>query len=207
MTEHGGPADRTRASLLVRVRDPRDSTAWRDLYALYSPLLVRFARGLGLGPDDVDDVVGDCLATLARELPTFEYDAARGGFKGWLFTLARARAFDRMRRQRGVALGDDAEAEAWPSEEAAPVDELWERTWQSEHLRFAVAAVEDLVSPRSFEVFHLMLFQGLDAATVAARLGLNENQVYKARARVLAKVREVLTRVGVDAPIPGNARQ
>jgi RNA polymerase sigma factor (sigma-70 family) len=203
MSEPGWPADRTRASLLARVRDPRDSTAWRDLHALYSPLLERFARGLGLGPDDADDVVGDCLATLARELPTFEYDTARGGFKGWLYTLARARAFDRLRRQRTVPLGCDA----WPTEEAPPVDELWERTWRAEHLRFAVASVEDLVSPRSFEVFHLMLFQGLDAASVAARLGLNENQVYKTRARVLAKVREVLMRVGVDAPIPGNARQ
>jgi len=207
MREPGQAADKTRASLLARVRDPRDSKAWRDLHALYAPLLERFARGLGLDADDADDVVGDCLATLARELPTFEYDAARGGFKGWLYTLARARAFDRMRRQRPVQLGSDVASEVWTTDETPPVDELWERTWRSEHLRFAVAAVEDLVSPRSFEAFHLMLFQGLDAATVAARLGLNENQVYKARARVLAKVRELLVRVGVDAPIPGMTRQ
>jgi RNA polymerase sigma factor (sigma-70 family) len=207
MSEPGRPVDRTRVSLLVRVRDPRDSTAWRDFHALYSPLLERFACGLGLGQDDADDVVGDCLATLARELPTFEYDAARGGFKGWLYTLARARAYDRLRRRRTVPLDSDIGAAAWQTEEATPVDELWERTWQSEHLRFAVAAVEDLVSPRSFEVFHLMLFQGLGAAQVGARLGLNENQVYKARARVLAKVRELLTRIGVEAPIPVKTRQ
>jgi DNA-binding CsgD family transcriptional regulator len=61
------------------------------------------------------------------------------------------------------------------------------------------------VSPRSFEV-HLMLFQGLGAAQVGARLGLNENQVHKARARVLAKVRELVTRIGVEAPTPGSTR-
>ena len=34
----------TRASLLVRIRDPRDDEAWRQFLALYEPLLRAFAR-------------------------------------------------------------------------------------------------------------------------------------------------------------------
>lgn len=199
MSARPSPLDPTRVTLLARLKDPRDSGAWRELYALYTPLLERFARGMSLAPDEVDDVVGDCLATLARELPTFRHDAARGGFKGWLYTLVRARVVDRLRRRRGVS-ADDLERHA--DDEAAPADELWERTWQAEHLRFAVARVEAHVSPRAFEVFQLMLWHGLTAREVAARLGMGENQVYKARARVLAKVRDELGRVGIDAPIP-----
>jgi hypothetical protein len=44
----------TRASLLVRLRDRRDQTAWQEFVALYGPLVYGYARKQGL--QDADQV-------------------------------------------------------------------------------------------------------------------------------------------------------
>ena len=45
----------TRASLLLRIRDPKDNAAWKEFDAIYRPMLQRFARTMGLGAADAED--------------------------------------------------------------------------------------------------------------------------------------------------------
>lgn len=61
----------TPASLLERLREPGDQEAWRRFVQLYTPLLFRAARRLGLPPEDASDLVQDVLALLVRKLPAF----------------------------------------------------------------------------------------------------------------------------------------
>src|SRR5947209_2872310 len=48
----------TRASLLVRLRDPRDEAGWREFVDLYTPLVYGYARKQGLQDADAADLSG-----------------------------------------------------------------------------------------------------------------------------------------------------
>ena len=55
----------TRASLLVRLRDPGDGIAWNRFVDLYTPLIYGFFRRHGLQDADAADLSQDVLARVA----------------------------------------------------------------------------------------------------------------------------------------------
>ena len=82
---------------------------------------------------------------------------------------------------------------------ANALDERWETLWRREHLRHALDESRRDESAASIQVFELLLIEGLAVPEVCARTGLNARQVYKTKARMLKRVREVLLRLGVEA--------
>jgi RNA polymerase sigma-70 factor (ECF subfamily) len=186
----------TRATLLERVRDREDAAAWEQFFELYAPLLEGYARSSGLAAADAEEVRDQCLAAIVGRIGAFRYDRAKGSFKGWLFRIARDRVVDVLRRAR-EGQPDTAAFAALPDHGEQP-DEAWAREWRREHVRFALAEVRREEEPQLRERMDLLLDESLPARDIAARTGWNENQVYKARARLLAKVRAALRRLGED---------
>ena len=180
--------DQTRASLLLRVRDSSDEEAWNEFYELYAPLLYRYARAQGLNHVDAEEIRSQCCEALVRQIPTFEYDRAKGGFKGWLRTMVARRVIDRLRKLREQQL-DSADLRTLPNADA-PVDEVWEQQWREQHLRFCVQSLRGQVTDDTWETFRLLVEEGLPVTEVCQRLDATPNQVYKARARMLTLVRE-----------------
>lgn len=189
----------TSANLLVRVRDLGDDAAWRTFFDLYAPLLYRHARTLGLPAADAAEVRDQCLAALTSTLPSFCYDPNRGRFKGYLHALVRAKVADAHRRRgRAATVGADTAVDAATAPATTDPAAQWERQWRTEHLRFCCERARQLVSARTYRAFELLLVHGASVAYVGAELGLNENQVYKAKSRVLAEVRRLLRSYGED---------
>jgi len=184
----------TRATLLGRVRDPRDEAAWNEFFALYAPLLEGYARALGLAAGDAEEIRDQCLAQVVQRIGEFRYDRAKGSFKGWLHRIARDAVVDALRKPR-AAQPQTAELRALPSLAEGP-DEAWERRWRDEHLRFALAEVRQARDEQGRALIDLLLERELDAGAIAARTGLSENQVYKARARLVSELRERLRQLG-----------
>src|SRR5437763_10382272 len=79
----------TRASLLVRLRDPQDEAAWREFVDLYAPLVYGYARKQGLQDADAADLSQEVLGSVAGAVGRMEYDPRRGAFRNWLFTVVR----------------------------------------------------------------------------------------------------------------------
>lgn len=77
----------TPVSLLDRLRDRPDVAAWKRWFALYEPLLRRWIGQHALQPTDADDVVGEVLVTVVRELPRFRHGERTGAFRRWLRTI------------------------------------------------------------------------------------------------------------------------
>ena len=190
--------DATSRTLLERVRDTSDGDAWERFYSLYAPLLERFASTHGLSRQDAEDVRDDSLALVVSKLPTFGYDPSRGGFRGWLFRIARGKVID-CKRRRHERRADSVEL-LLVSDPAESPSETWERLWREEHLRFALRKLSERVSERTYQTFALLLLEDITVAEVCERMGMNSNQVYKAKARALASVREILARLGVEPP-------
>src|SRR5262249_46801901 len=77
----------TRASLLLRIRDPQDRQAWGEFVALYAPLIHAYGRKRGLQDSDAADLTQEVLRRVSRSAGEFRYDPARGSFRGWLLTV------------------------------------------------------------------------------------------------------------------------
>jgi RNA polymerase sigma-70 factor (ECF subfamily) len=184
----------THASLLARLRDPRDHDAWSRFLAQYGPLIDGYARRRGLTRSEAEEVRDACLEVLARKIPDFDYDPARGGFKAWLYRIASFKVVDalRLRRRRGETLDEACVVDPSPG-----IDAAWEDEWRREHLRAGLEEVRKRVPVRVWQVFALIAHEGCTIDDVCLRLQLAPGQVYRARAQVLAHLRAYLA--GFDA--------
>src|SRR5580693_1207388 len=98
----------TRASLLVRLRDPRDEAAWTEFVDLYAPLVYGYARKQGLQDSDAADLSQEVLSAIVGAVGRLEYDPHRGAFRNWLFTVVRRKLSNWNRAQRNRPDGSTA---------------------------------------------------------------------------------------------------
>ncbi len=185
---------KTRRSLLSRLRDLDDRESWRTFFDLYWRMLYNVARRAGLTEVDAQDVVQETVVAVARQMPEFRYDRAKGTFKHWLFRIVRRRVADHLRRvYRQPPKGelafdplaeDDESAGGVAADSTGEFGEAWEQEWEQAVLDAAVARVREKVNPKHFQVFDYCVRQGLPAGRVAATLGMNIAQVYLARHRI-----------------------
>ena len=62
------------SSLLLRIKDPRDASAWNRFVQLYAPFIHNYGRRKGLQDADAADLVQDVLQAVARSMDQFDYD-------------------------------------------------------------------------------------------------------------------------------------
>ena len=86
--------DRRRAAWMVAAQ-AGDRAAYETLLRDCIPFIQRVARGQGIRPDYIDDVVQETLLTVHQARQT--YDPSRS-FTAWLRTIAQRRAIDGLRR-------------------------------------------------------------------------------------------------------------
>src|SRR5262245_14463524 len=128
----------TRRSLLSRLRDCQDQEGWREFFDTYWRLIYQVARRVDLSDAEAQDVVQDTFSYLARRMPNFRYDPARGSFKSWLRVVTRSRIAVFVRHARAGPLrreplpGHDGVAvlEEFPDPRADVLDEVWQREWE-----------------------------------------------------------------------------
>ncbi len=187
----------TRASLLLRLRDPRDGAAWRQFVDLYAPLVYGYARKQGLQDADAADLCQDVLAAVAGAVGRLEYDPRRGAFRNWLFTVVRRKlaTWRRAHKTRPPA-GDRTAARLL--EEGPPVNGMaaeWEEEWERQVFAWACEQVRRGVSEATWQAFWRTAMDGRPGQQVATDLGLTLTAVYHARSRVLARLKELVRSV------------
>jgi RNA polymerase sigma-70 factor (ECF subfamily) len=183
----------TRQSLLLRAQ-AGDGGAWKDLTALYRPLIVGWLLRQGVPANEVDDLVQDILLAVVQSLPSFSHSGRPGAFRAWLRTITCNRACDfwRARVPQTVASGDGGVAEALRQLED-PDSEL-NRRWDEEHERYVLRCLLDLIElefePTTVQAFRRVALEEASSAEVAQELGLSVGAVYMAKSRVLGRLRE-----------------
>lgn len=186
----------TRASLLIRVKNHDDDTAWKEFHELYAPLLYRYARSRGLSREDAEEIRSQCLVVVTRKIASFEYDREKGGFKNWLYRIAHGKVVDLLRKRR-ENIADTNAIQALVDSAPSP-DEYWQRHWKNEHLKYCVEQARASISKKNYEAFCMLLFEDASVEEVCDRLEMNPNQVYKAKSRVLQRVREIMSELDPD---------
>ena len=195
----------TRSSALKAAADTGNTAAWNRLFDLYSGFIFSIARHKGLNETDADDIVQVVFADLARNLPTFEYDRAKGRFRSYLSGLVHWRVNDRLRSGKRDA---ELKASFWEEAKAAGGDDDFsEREWQSAALEEALRRMKPSVRPRHYAAFFASAVEGQDTDAVTKLYGISRDSLYQIRKRLTVKLREKVAEVLADMDAPKIARQ
>lgn len=181
--------DTTRASLLIRIRDPRNSTAWAEFDSIYRPMLERFARIQGLRPVDTDDLVQACMVAIHKHIESFEYDPGKGRFKGWLKTMVGNKVRNFFRDNQREQTAESHDFQRVDESEETP-DTAFDRLWMDEHLRHCLSLVRHEIDEATFDAFCKYVIEEQPVETVCARFGISTQQLYKIKWRLTQKLGE-----------------
>jgi RNA polymerase sigma-70 factor (ECF subfamily) len=175
-------------SVLAAAQDGSEaafSRLWRDS----NPALLRYLRVIA--PEAAEDIAADTWMCVVRRFAAFQGDEQ--GWRAWLFTTARRRAIDNVRRRSRRA--------ERPLEEAVPgqiplAPDTADLAIQHIDTRSALALVA-LLPAHQAEVILLRVVAGLDNETVARLVGRSPGAVRVAAHRGLRRMAGLLAEAGV----------
>ncbi len=187
------------AALLTRVVD-RDERAVEELYARYSRPLYSLAYQVTGADRYAQEVVQEVFVAVWNTAARF--DPARGSLGPWLFTMARHKAIDLVRREanhRKRSADVDLELKEAPDD----VDhEAWTNL-RRDRVREAIALLNE---PQRIAL-ELAFFSGLTHVEVAERLGIPLGTAKTRIRSALLRLRDALgTSLSEDEDVADAAR-
>jgi RNA polymerase sigma-70 factor (ECF subfamily) len=171
-------------ALLDRVARLQDRTAFATLFNHFAPRLKGYLMRLGSDDGTAEEVVQEVMLTVWRRAASF--DPALASIGTWVFTIARNRRIDRLRRERRPeALADD------PSFVPDPVDGAdvaFEAAETGERLRIAMATLP----PEQSDLLKMAYYQDKSHREIAEEtrlpLGTVKSRIRLALIRLRASI-------------------
>ena len=194
----------TSNSLLLRACGG-ESLAWQRVVQIYGPLVYSWARRTGLQPQDAADVTQDTFLAISTRLAQFRADRPGATFRGWLWTITRNKAADLIRERVGKpnvrggsvnlaalqAIRDQhvLQDQDGSSASASSVEDEGDKRAV---VRRIMSIMRGSFEKNTWQAFWRMVVDGCSPDEVATELGMSRWAVYKARARVLQRLRDEL---------------
>ena len=176
---------RAEARLADRIRSG-DAEALGELYDRHAPRALAVALRVVGGRDEAEDVVHDAFVAVWRKIDRF--DAQRGSLRGWLMTVVRNRAIDRVRARRVTVDVDDADERSLLRTGPNP-------TWEDALGRVAAADLGAAMAALPIEqrrAVELAYFEGYTYREVAELTGVPAGTATGRLRLALAKLRDTL---------------
>lgn len=189
----------TRASLLLRLQQPDDERAWQEFVEIYQPLIERLVTRYGLQPADAQDISQEVLTRVAKAIPEWEHDPARGTFRGWLTRVTRNLTIEqlRTRARRPLTNPESGQLEQFQRD----ADSIFQLEQQRELFGWAARKARDQFVPTTWQAFWLTAVEQQSPSEVAEQLGLSTGAVYIARSRVMARLRELIEQTEFESQV------
>jgi len=174
--------------MIVRRMAGGDHLALGDLYDRHARLLFSLALRILRERSDAEDVLQEAFSQVWRQAKRFE--EGRGTVVGWLVTVTRSRALDRLRQRRAQPGGIenfDRLAEALP-DPARALDVHLATSEAAERVRTALAALpDDQRIP-----LELAYYEGLSQSEIAAKLQTPLGTIKTRMRQALRRLRDAL---------------
>ena len=184
----------TRSSLLRKIRDPENNTAWEWFFDQYADYVFALARRSGLQAADADEVLQAVLIEVAKSIRSFKYNPEKGKFRSWLATCAHRRITDllrvKYRRESREVGGLDRSEEhtEFILRQADPgpdqFKEMAEEEWRALVKGMALRKTKATASPKQFSLFHAYAIEEWPIDKVIKTYGVTRDQIYQAKRRV-----------------------
>jgi RNA polymerase sigma-70 factor (ECF subfamily) len=177
----------TPTSLLAQLADSPRQACWARFVELYTPLLLLWARRLGLQEHDAADLVQDLFSILVVKLSSYKRQPDHS-FRSWLRTILLNRWRNRLRSAEPARSADPAALDSLPDPRQG--DDLEEIEYRSYLVHRALHLIRTDFQESTWKAFQEFVVLDQPARDVAERLGTSINSVYLARSRVLRRLRE-----------------
>ena len=149
-------------ALVVRVRDQQDRAAFAALFRHFAPRVKGFLMKSGASPQLAEEVAQDVMATLWQKAHLF--DPARASVATWVFTIARNRRIDALRKARRP----EPEDLPWGPEPEPDQAEVYEAQQEHDRLGEALARLPE----KQRVLIQRAYFGDLSHSEIAAETGL-----------------------------------
>ncbi|WP_371055651.1 sigma-70 family RNA polymerase sigma factor [Rhodosalinus sp. K401] len=176
----GGRADAARAAIVTgagdaksdaacdwtahvhRIRDTRDQGAFAELFGHFAPRVKAFLIRSGADAGLAEECTQEVMATLWQK--AHQFDPARASVATWVFTIARNRRIDALRRQRRP----EPEDLPWGPEADPDQEEVVTLQQETDRLAEALRALPD----KQRYLIERAYFGELSHTEIAAETGL-----------------------------------
>lgn len=188
----------TRLSLLKRLQNGQDETAWAEFHDIYRPVLARMVVSAGLPASEQQDVVQEIWIAIYRGIDKYEPRSHAFAFRGWLAKIAKNTAVNYLSRKSPLRKTESLRETAWLTDKNSTKQMLqlqWDREYQRQVLQWAAMRVASRVSAATFSAFWRTVVEGEKIDAVAKELGMTPGALYVSRGRIMATLkREVESR-------------
>lgn len=189
----------TRASLILRLQNTDDVVAWDEFTSIYGPVIYRIALRRGLQSADAENLSQEVFLSVANSISDWLKREDRGRFRAWLLRITRNRAFDMLtqRATRGIGC-DGSEAERAFAKLEAPQDltDALDLEYERSVFRWAAAKVREAVAEQTWSAFWMTTIEGISIEDAASQLQTRPGNIYFARSRVMARMKELVKQFG-----------
>ena len=175
----------TDADLIRSIAERRDKTAFRALYERYAGRIKGAMIKGGAQSDEADEAAQEAMLAIWRKADT--YDPARASAAAWIFTIARNRRIDMIRRQSRPT--PDPNDPLYTPDPPVPPEAAVAAARRD-------ARVRDALSDLSYDqrlAVHLAFYEGLSQSEVAARM---DSPIGTVKSRLRLAVRKLRAALG-----------
>lgn len=150
----------THEDLIESIARDRDRDAFRELFGHFAPRLKSYLLRLGADPSVAEDCAQEAMAMVWHRAASF--DRKQAGASTWIFTIARNKRIDRLRRERRPELDPDDPALV-PEPEIAP-----DRALEGSQAGRRVAEAMATLPAEQAELVRLAYFDDMSHSEIAA---------------------------------------
>ncbi|MEJ6404530.1 sigma-70 family RNA polymerase sigma factor [Yoonia sp. 2307UL14-13] len=164
------------------VRDSKDKVAFAELFGFFAPRVKSFLMKSGASPDLAEECTQEVMSTLWNKAHMF--DPTKASVSTWIFTIARNRKIDILRKQRRP----EPEDLPWGPEPEPDQAEAIGLQQETQQLGDAIATLP----PEQRKLIEKAYFGELSHSEIAAETGLPLGTI-KSRIRLaLERLRHVM---------------
>jgi RNA polymerase sigma-70 factor (ECF subfamily) len=171
---------------LRAVSEARDRAAFGRIFAFYGPRVKAYLRRLGAEDAVAEDLTQEVMLSLWRR--AHQFDRSRAALGTWVYTIARNKRIDALRRERRPDF-DLEDPALVPEDDTAPCGD---RHTETEQVRRRVMDAVAQLPGEQAELLRIFYFEEKPHSQIAEEIGLPLGTV-KSRLRLaLAKLRVLL---------------
>jgi RNA polymerase sigma-70 factor (ECF subfamily) len=186
MTSMDAGPDVTLETDIRAVAQARDRAAFARIFAFYGPRVKAYLRRLGAEDAVADDLTQEVMLSIWRR--AHQFDRTRAALSTWVYTIARNRRIDALRRERRPEFDPEDPALVGDAELAPRGD----RYAESEQARREVMRAVEQLPAEQAQLLRIFYFGEKPHSAIAEELGLPLGTV-KSRLRLaLVKLRVLL---------------
>ena len=167
-----------------------DEISWDEFYLKYAPIVKALAQFKGLNAADADDVCQQVMMQFFKQSKTFKFDPDIARFRTYFGRIVNAKIINYFRRKENKeVLVDDVMPDIPVDPE---IEAIYMSEWRKTLLIEAQQKLKERVAPETYQAYELYAIQNRPVKKVAEYLDCSENQVYQAKKRCFAMMREIL---------------